>query len=125
MGKIDIMLAKQMVNNYADKRKRLIDQTYGINDTTSIWFSKDELDAFVAALPDSTTGIRIYLGVCNDDYLSTPDQTTIIAIGTFYNPVGDVDLIGGYEADDAPVAYNTGKLCPPQCTPPPPPPQGN
>jgi hypothetical protein len=121
MGKIDHAVAKQMVNNYAETRKKLIDQTHGINDTQSIWFSVDEVKQFVADLSAGATGVRIYLGAYDNDYPSTPNQTCIIAIETLK------DASSGKHVDSMQQAVapldggggggpaNNGKVCPPVC----------
>ena len=118
MGKIDLQLAREMVSNYATTRKGLIDQTYEIDDTASIWFSIDDVKSFVADLPGNTTGVRIYLGAYGTSYPTTPNQTSIVAVGTLDNLGSDVDIVA-WPLDEviAPSPYNTGKMCPPQCPP--------
>jgi hypothetical protein len=118
MGKIDLAVAKEMVNNYAETRKRLIDQAYGIDDTKSIWFSIEEVQNFVKSLSPDTSGVRIYLGVYNDDDPKTPDHTTVIAIETVRDATGvDVDSIGQQKLTEGGGSdpYNSGKICPPFC----------
>ena len=118
MGKIDLTVAKEMVNNYAETRKRLIDQAYGIDDTKSIWFSIEEVQNFVKSLSPDATGVRIYLGVYNDDDPKTPDHTTIVAIETGADSTGkDADQIGtsGLTLGVGGDPFNNGKICPPYC----------
>ena len=121
MAQIDPTVAKQMVANYAKTRKTLIDQTYKMNDTESIWFSIDQFKQFAASLSAGASGVRIYLAVYNPDYPTTPDQTCVIAIETIKDQVSgkDVDSMqqaaapgpGGGGGGPA----NAGKVCPPTC----------
>ncbi|MEO6849314.1 MAG: hypothetical protein ABI203_07445 [Mucilaginibacter sp.] len=118
MGKIDPAVAVQMIGNYAEKRKKLIDGAYGMNDTKSIWFTIDEVKQFVSGLSANASGVRIYLGVYNADYPSTPNQTCIIAIQTTKDPItgADKDPLqqdAGPYGDPPPV--NQGRPCPPYC----------
>lgn len=118
MGTIDPAVAKEMVKKYADTRKKLIDETYEINDTVSVWFSADDVQKFVASLSPDASGVRIYLGVYNDDYPYTPDQTCIIAIQTTKDSFGNnVDMLQQEKliAEGGGNPYNQGKLCPPTC----------
>jgi hypothetical protein len=118
MGTIDPAVAKEMVKKYAETRKKLIDQTYGIDDTISIWFSVDEIKKFVASLSPDASGARIYLGVYSDAYPYTPDQTCIIAIQTTKDSSGnDVDSLQQEKlaAEGGGNPYNQGKVCPPLC----------
>jgi len=127
MGKIDLTVAKEMVNNYAETRKKLIDNAYGINDTQSIWFTVDEVKQFVANLSPQASGVRIYLGVYNGDYAYTPDQTCVIAIettkdsssGKDLDPIqqdsGETAQKRALDSGGSPAPFNQGKICPPAC----------
>jgi len=115
MGTIDPAVAKEMVKKYADTRKKLIDQTYGIDDTISIWFTVDEVKKFAASLTTDANGVRIYLGVYGDDYPYTPVQTCIIAIQTTQDDMDPLQQGKLGTEDGGKDPYNQGKLCPPNC----------
>ena len=114
---IDLSLARQMVDSYSSTRKKLIDSTYGINDTQSIWFDIAGIKDFVNKLPDETTGVRIYLSAYDDTEPIAPGQTTVILIGTVAGNNGDDDAILNSEVFAAGLKpLNQGKQCPPICT---------
>jgi hypothetical protein len=124
MGAMDLATAKAMVENYTVTRRMLIDNTYGINDTKAIWFSMDQVNAFVASLTPDNSGVRIYLGVYDAADPTYPNQTTVIAIGTTLDASGNnVDPIGQSTAQMLKIApagggggsdpFNHGYLCPP------------
>lgn len=119
MATMDLQTAQDMVDHYVATRKTLIDDTYGINDTIGVWFSKAQLQNFVDSLSDDATGVRIYLAAYEDDQAVYPDQTTIIAIETVGDQLGNhIDRIGqarrglGYTGAGS-DPYNHGVLCPP------------
>jgi hypothetical protein len=120
MGVIDLQEAKDMVKKYAETRRALIDKTYHIRDTKAIWFSVDEMKAFVDGLTPDVTGVRFYLAVNEPDNILYPDQTTIILIGTVDDGTGkNVDPIGqpsgppGSGGGVGQIPFNHGSLCPP------------
>jgi hypothetical protein len=116
MGTINPAVAKDMVKKYAETRKKLIDQTYGIDDTVSIWFSIDEVKKFVDGLSPDASGVKIYLATYKDAYPETPDQTCIIAIQTIKDASGkDVDSLQQENLTGGGDPFNNGKLCPPLC----------
>jgi len=120
MAKIDLNDAKAMVQHYVDTKLVLIDGTYKMNDTKSIWFSIEQVKAFMDTLTPDTTGVRIYLAAYGDKD-AYPNQTTVVAIGTKLDPATsrDVDSIShdvqSLTGDGGTDPYNTGKLCPPIC----------
>lgn len=119
MATMDPGVALQMMENYSVTRKQLIDKAYGINDTVSVWFSIDEVNSFMQSLSADVTGVRIYLAAYDKSAPSTPNQTTIIAIGTTKGDTGsNVDVLSGggkAAADGDNPPYNNAKLCPPIC----------
>lgn len=105
-----------MVARYESTRKALIDKTYGINDTKSIWFDIASIKKFIDGLPAETTGVRIHLAAYDDTNAEAPGQTTVVLIGTLAD---DSDAVttgkvpaAGFEPE------NSGKACPPICVPP-------
>jgi hypothetical protein len=123
MKKIDLGVAKAMVGHYAETRKKVLDSAHKIDDTTSIWFSADDIRELVKDLDAGASGVRIYLASHDTTHPETPNQTTIVAIGTAENSPGDhVDKIAGHTQTGMFEPRNNGKICPPNCPPPPPPP---
>jgi hypothetical protein len=116
MKTIDLTIAKQMVERYESTRKKLIDGTYNINDTKSIWFDVAAFKDFVNNLPAETTGVRIYLAAYDEKEPEAPSQTTVVFVGTVNNGSGDTDaLLDSSVLADGLEALNTGRLCPPIC----------
>lgn len=113
MKTIDLAIAKEMVARYASTRKTIIDTAYGIDDTTGVWFTVDEIKDYVNSLPASAAGVKIHFGVYDDAQSPYPKHTTLIFTATDAN---DNDVIGGTIGD--PIGYdpaNHGKVCPPDC----------
>jgi hypothetical protein len=120
MEKIDLTIAKKMVEHYNTTRKTLIDKTHNINDTESIWISLDKLKAFVNNLPEHATGVRIHLAAYDHENQHYPNQTTAILIGTVENDTEHTDALEKgsalLETEDDPLGpFNQGKACPPIC----------
>jgi len=119
MVPIELSIAKEMVALYNDTRKTLIDETYNINDTRSIWFSIDGFKDFVNNLPENASGIRIHLAVHDQENKHTPNQTTVIFAATIENGHQNVDVVGqGHELINTHpfmTAFGGGKDCPPLC----------
>ena len=118
MGALDLTTANQMVTNYTNTRRTLINTTYNINDTKAIWFSLAQVNAFMATLTPDITGVRIYLAAYDTTDPTYPNQTTVIAIGTVADGAGgNVDPIGQnaqtLPADGSQDPSNHGSLCPP------------
>ena len=117
MVPLELSVAKEMVARYGATRKTLIDETYGINDTKSVWVSLDKLKEFINQLPESATGVRIYLAAYDHTEPVYPDQTTAIFIGTVEKGGRDTDAmestalfdLGGLDP------FNRARACPPYC----------
>ncbi|SDE77930.1 hypothetical protein SAMN05216464_109159 [Mucilaginibacter pineti] len=120
MEKIDLQVAQGMIARYQTTRKALIDKTYGLNDTQSVWFDIASFKEFVAGLPAETTGVRVYLAAYDATQAKAPNQTTLVFIGTDADETDAIStgkvLISGFDPQ------NLGKECPPFCPPPIPPP---
>jgi hypothetical protein len=116
MKTIDLTIAKQMVERYETTRKKLIDGTYSINDTKSIWFDVAAFKDFVNNLPAETTGVRVYLAAYDEKQTKAPSQTTVVFIGTVNNGSGDTDaILDSSVLTTGLEAVNLGKECPPIC----------
>ncbi|GAA3971664.1 hypothetical protein [Mucilaginibacter dorajii] len=115
---IDLAIAKQMTARYASTRKSLIDSTYTINDTLSSWIPIDDLKDYVNNLPETATGVRVYLAAYDETETTYPSQTTIILAGTVSDDGCDNDVINGYEPLENEVGLgpvNRATNCPPDC----------
>ncbi|SDQ00986.1 hypothetical protein SAMN05428975_5589 [Mucilaginibacter sp. OK268] len=112
---IELSMAKEIIANYNSTRKTLIDETFGINDTRSIWVSLDELKSFINNLPKNANGVRVHLTVYNQSEQHYPNQTTVIWTGTLeqgYQTVDIIDKDGAFlSADKTMAPWTMGKVC--------------
>jgi hypothetical protein len=117
MEQIDLTVARQMVERYQATRKELIDSTYKIDDTKSVWFDIETFKAYVNNLPEKTTGVRVYLAAYDDQTSPTPSQTTVVFVGTESDGTDNIDALqSGNNAPDTGLGtVNNGKPCPPYC----------
>lgn len=120
MEQIDLDIAKRMVENYQETRKKLIDKTHNINDTESIWIPLDHFKSFISNLPENASGVRIYLAAYDDTEPHYPNQTTAILMGTVSSGDDHTDVIASDgtldDGDRGMEPYNKGKACPPFCS---------
>jgi hypothetical protein len=120
MEQIELSIAKQMVDNYHETRKKLIDKTHSINDTESIWIPLDHFKNFINNLPENATGVRIYLAAYDQNEPHYPNQTTAVIMGTVNNGDDHTDVIAGGSAlastQQGLEPFNRGKACPPFCS---------
>lgn len=118
MKQIDLTIAQQMTARYESTRKTLIDSKYNINDTLSSWIPIDLLKDYINNLPETATGVRVYLAAYDETDPIYPNQTTIILTGTVSDNGTDNDVINGYEPkenEDGLNPVNKTKNCPPDC----------
>jgi hypothetical protein len=114
-----------IIRNYKQERWVNNSKHIGKEDSLSVWFTIEELEAFMAkAKSHGADGMRFYFGAYSDDYAETPlyaGRQTVVMVATQAketpNGVTDKDLYvsSGNEANI--LAYNSGKLCPPFCRP--------
>jgi hypothetical protein len=115
---IDLAIAKQMTARYESTRKSLIDSTYSINDTLSSWIPIDFLKDYINNLPETATGVRVYLAAYDETETTYPNQTTVILVGTVNDNGKDNDVINGYEPQENEGGLNPVNKsgnCPPEC----------
>ena len=119
-----------LLGNY--KKERWVQNTkhIGKEDSLSVWYSVEELQSFLElAKQHGADGIKMYFGVYKADTAkeaSYEDRQTIVMVATKSKQIENgltidksVYINAGTNVEI--LAYNTGRLCPPNCTPPPPP----
>jgi hypothetical protein len=119
MVPIELSAAKKMIARYQATRKKLIDETHGINDTRSVWFDIEGIKNFINNLPENASGVRMHLAAYGPDNEHYPNQTTVVFTGTIDQGHRDVDVmqnnsLWGIE-DDVMGPFNISRLCPPTC----------
>lgn len=120
MVPIELSAAKEMVAHYQVTRKKLIDETHGINDTRSVWFDIEGIKSFINNLPEYATGVRIHLAAYAHDNECHANQTTVIFTGTVEKDGRDIDAMEASALFDIDLGdilgpFNDGKRCPPYC----------
>ncbi len=103
--------AKKMIREYKEKRLKLIKDTYGIDDTKSVWFSREVFEQMLKAHP-KTDGIRIYFGVNYDGDLK--GHQNVVLVGSKNEAVGGEKEL--HAQDDDENIFDMGSLCPPTCS---------
>jgi hypothetical protein len=119
---VDTVIKNYKQERWAENSKRL-----GKEDSLSVWFSVEDLEAFLGKLKDhGGDGVRFYFGVYDKEYTEQPlyaGRQTLVMVATKQKEIGggllankDLYVVNGDE--NKIIAYNTGTLCPPICKPP-------
>jgi len=114
---IPVSLYKAMIEEYKKQRLPLIKEKFGIDDTTTVWFSKKTIDeifkaAGVTEENSDKFGLEIHYGVVPQDRegVDIPDsyvgRHNVILLATNDDAV---------VADDEASPYDNGNMCPPMC----------
>lgn len=103
--------AAKMIHAYKVERLDLIEKTYGIKDTKSVWFKREVFEEMLKANPNMD-GIRIYFGVNYEGELK--GHQSVVLVGT--RGKEDMESSEGSESeDDEGNIYDMGTPCPPAC----------
>jgi len=114
-----------IIRNYKQERWVNNSKHIGKEDSLSVWFSVEELEAFLAkAKKHGGDGIRFYFGAYDANYSEEPlfsGRQTIVMVATQSKEtdqaIVDKDIYIATEEGSSILAYNMGKLCPPMCRP--------
>lgn len=105
--------AAKMIEAYKTERLDLIEKTYGIKDTKSVWFKREVFEQMLKANPNMD-GIRIYFGVNYEGVLK--GHQNVVLVGTTKSKEGMESSDGSQSADDEGSIFDHGNSCPPICT---------
>jgi hypothetical protein len=118
---VDAAIKNYKKERWADNSKRL-----GKEDTLSVWFSVEDLEAFLGKLKDhGGDGVRFYFGVYDQEHAPNPllgGRQTIVMVATKQKEIADglmanKDLYITNGNESKIIAYNSGRPCPPMCKP--------
>lgn len=112
-----------VIKNYKQEKWVHNSKRLGKEDSLSVWYSVEELEAFLAKAKDhGADGIRMYFGAYGMDHAPQPlyaGRQTIVMVATQQKETenGDVtkDIYINTEKGANILAYNVGRLCPPFC----------
>lgn len=112
-----------VIKNY--KRTRWVHNSkrLGKDDSLSIWFSMDDINAFLEqARLHGADGVRYYFGAYDEHYPEKPvhaGRQTVVMVATRQKQtlggVTDKDIYVTNENGTSILAYNVGRPCPPLC----------
>jgi hypothetical protein len=105
-GYISPEAAKTIIANYANERLAAISKARGTTDSTSCTFTIDELIAFLTKAKDGgAEKLKICYAVYSSDAEKNGGYTTVVLLPASADGTEDPNL-----------AYNSGSLCPPDCS---------
>ncbi|GAA5022253.1 hypothetical protein GCM10011506_01310 [Marivirga lumbricoides] len=105
--------AAKMIEAYKTKRLKLIKETYGIDDTQSVWFKREVFEQMLKSNPNMD-GIRIYFGVNYQGVME--GHQNVVLVGTTKVKEGMESSDGAQSEDDEGSIYDMGTPCPPACS---------
>ncbi len=119
-GHVDTIIRNYKKERWANNSKHI-----GKEDSLSVWFTVEELEAFLLkAKKHGGDGIRFYFGAYDANFSDEPlfaGRQTIVMVATQSketdNKIVDKDIYIATEEGSSILAYNMGKLCPPMCRP--------
>lgn len=114
-----------VIRNY--KKERWIHNTdrLGKEDSLSVWWSIEEMEDFIAqAKVHGADGLKFYFGAYGSENTENPEYTgrqTLVMVGTKESTTNkglkNKDIYVQTENGSNILAYNRGRLCPPDCGP--------
>lgn len=121
---VDTQHADTLLRTYKQERWAQNSEKLGKEDSLSVWYSIEELEAFIAKAKDhGGNGVRIYFGAYPDNFEKKPEYSkmqTVVLVASKgkENEAGRVDhkdIYIGTTHGTSILAYNAGQLCPPIC----------
>jgi len=116
---------ESLLSNYKKDRWVNNSKHIGKEDSLSVWYSIDELQAFVeTAKQNGADGIKMYFGVydantANDVKYIGRQTVALVASKTKELENGltiDKNIYVGNDGKPEILAFNAGRVCPPNCT---------
>jgi len=116
---------ESLLSNYKKERWVQNSKAIGKEDSLSVWYSIDELQAFVAtAKQNGADGIKMYFGVydadtANDVKYIGRQTVALVASKTKELETGltiDKNIYVATDGKPEILAFNAGRVCPPNCT---------
>ncbi|MEI2740546.1 MAG: hypothetical protein V9F01_17365 [Chitinophagaceae bacterium] len=115
---VDTVIKNYKQNRWVHNSKRL-----GKEDSLSVWFSVEDLEAFLEkAKEHGGDGVRFYFGAYDENFADKPlyaGRQTVVMVATkqkeTMSGTADKDIYINTDEGTSILAYNVGRLCPPLC----------
>lgn len=115
---VDTVIKNYKQNRWVHNSKRL-----GKEDSLSVWFSVEDMEAFLEkAKEHGGDGVRFYFGAYDENFADKPlyaGRQTVVMVATkqkeTMSGTADKDIYINTDEGTSILAYNVGRLCPPLC----------
>lgn len=113
-----------LIKNYKQKRWVQNSKRLGKEDSLSVWFSIEDIEAFLEkAKEHGADGVRYYFGVYDDQFAEQPlfaGRQTLVMVATRQKEnedgvVKDKDIYYNNGRGTNIMGFNMGRICPPFC----------
>ena len=121
---VDTGHVNTLIRNY--KRERWVHNSkrIGKEDSLSVWYSIEELEAFLQkAKEHGGDGVKLYFGAYDENYSDNPlyaARQTVVFVATKsredISGTVNKDLYINNDSEVSILAYKMGSLCPPYCS---------
>lgn len=106
---------KRNYDKFIQEAEEAINQKSAKEQTRSVWFDRETIEKLLAQTDAKTGGLKIYLGMYDEDTLSERDD---LENATEY--IGKLTVIltasdDNQDPEDEKMIVNGGKVCPPNC----------
>ncbi|MEX2512523.1 MAG: hypothetical protein WD398_06430 [Cyclobacteriaceae bacterium] len=106
---------KENYKKFSQKAEEAINGIDAVDQTQSVWFDRHSIEKLLAQTDKKSGGIRIFLGMYNEDTLSERDERDRSA-----DYIGKLTLIltasnDNEKPEQESAIMNGGKVCPPDC----------
>ncbi len=120
---VDTEHVDTVIRTYKHERWKYNSERIGKEDSLSSWYSIEELENFISTCKKhGGDGVRIYFGAYPEDFQANPQyagRQTLVFVGTKRKETErgeiDKDIYLQSENRSRILAYNIGKICPPNC----------
>jgi len=121
---VDTNHVDTVIKNYKQKRWIQNSQRLGKEDSLSVWFSVEDIEAFLAkAKEHGADGVRYYFGAYDENFAEKPvyaGRQTLVMVATKEKETAtgatNKDIYFATEKGSSILAYNFGQICPPFCS---------
>lgn len=121
---VDTKHVDSVIRTYKQERWVHNSDRIGMEDSLSSWYSVEELEEFLqTAKKHGADGIKIYFAAYPEDFTEKPGyagRQTVVLVGTKQKVsqkggLIDKEIYVQGENGSSILAYNLGKICPPNC----------
>lgn len=120
---VDTKHVDTVIKNYKQHRWVHNSQRLGKEDSLSVWFSVEDIEAFLEkAKEHGGDGVRFYFGAYDENFSEKPlyaGRQTIVMVATKQKETltgtTDKDIYINKGEGSSILAFNIGRMCPPVC----------